>query len=83
MTITLDDDVAAHLRGVMRARGLTFNEAVDSTLRAGLVAEREPRRYRLPTYRMGVRADIALDSALHLDAAMEDMETVRQLRPGT
>jgi hypothetical protein len=32
---------------------------------------------------MGVRADIDLDRALHLDAAMEDMETVRQLRLGT
>lgn len=79
-TITLDEDVAAQLRRVMRERDLTFKDAVNSTLRAGLGTDREPRSYRLPTYRMGVRAGIDLDKALRLDAALEDDETMRQLR---
>jgi hypothetical protein len=79
-TITLDEDVAAQLRRVMRERDMTFKDAVNSTLRAGLGGSREGRAYRLPTYRMGVRPGIDLDRALRLDAALEDEETVRQLR---
>jgi Arc/MetJ family transcription regulator len=79
-TITLDEDVAAQLRRVMRERDLTFKDAVNATLRAGLGAPREQRGYRLPTYRMGVRPGIDLDRALRLDAALEDDETLRQLR---
>jgi hypothetical protein len=79
-TITLDEDVAAQLRRVMRERDLTFKDAVNSTLRAGLGTQPESRTYRLPTYRMGVRPGIDLDHALRLDAALEDEETARQLR---
>lgn len=79
-TITLEEDVAAQLRRVMRERDITFKEAVNSALRAGLGVAREPRPYRLPTYRMGVRPGIDLDHALRLDAALEDEETIRQLR---
>jgi hypothetical protein len=82
-TITLDEDVAAQLRRLMRERELTFKDAVNTTLRAGLGATREPRGYRLPTYHMGVRPGIDLDKALRLDAAMEDEETLRQLRMRT
>ena len=79
-TITLDEDVAAQLRRVMRERDITFKDAVNTALRAGLGASREPRPYRLPTFRMGVRPGIDLDRALRLDAALEDEETIRQLR---
>lgn len=79
-TITLDEDVAAQLRRVMREREITFKDAVNSALRAGLGVSREAREYRLPTYRMGARPGIDLDRALRLDAALEDEETVRQLR---
>lgn len=79
-TITLDEDVAAQLHQIMRERELTFKDAVNSTLRAGLGPRPEARAYRLPTYRMGVRPGIDLDHALRLDAALEDEETVRQLR---
>jgi hypothetical protein len=79
-TITLDEDVAAQLRRVMHERDLTFKDVVNATLRAGLGASQDVRAYRLPTYRMGVRPGIDLDRALRLDAALEDEETVRQLR---
>ena len=79
-TITLDEDVVAQLRRVMRERDLTFKDAVNATLRAGLGAAPEARPYRMPTYQMGVRPGLDLDRALRLDAALEDEETVRQLR---
>ena len=78
-TITLDDDVAARLQHLTRERRITFKEAVNSTLRAGLGATPQPSPYRLPTYPMGVRPGIDLDRALRLDAALEDEETVRKL----
>jgi hypothetical protein len=79
-TVTLDQDVAAQVERIMRERGITFKEAINTTLRAGLGASRDPRPYRLPTFRMGVRPGIDLDRALRLDATLEDEETARQLR---
>jgi len=79
-TITLDEDVAAQLRKLMRERDITFKSAVNSTLRTGLGATSETKAYHVPTYAMGVRPGIDLDRALSLDAALEDEETVRQLR---
>jgi hypothetical protein len=78
-TITLDDDVAARLQHIARERRISFKEAVNDTLRAGLGAAAQPRPYRLPTYPMGTRPGVDLDRALQLDAALEDEETVRQL----
>jgi hypothetical protein len=79
-TITLDEDVAAELHRVMRERDLTWKDVVNSTLRAGLGTRHGPRPYRLPTYRMRAKPGVDLDRALRLDAALEDEETVRQLR---
>lgn len=79
-TITLDEDVAAGLRRLMRERDVTFKHAVNEVLRAGLGTSRATRRYRVPTFDMGVRPGIDLDRALGLDAALEDEETLRQLR---
>jgi len=79
-TITLDEDVAAQLRRLMRERDITFKSAVNSTLRTGLGTTSEAQEYQVPTYAMGIRPGIDLDRALGLDAALEDEETVRQLR---
>lgn len=78
-TVTLDDDVAASLERLQRERSISFREAINSTLRAGLEGPREARPYRLPTYPMGVLPGVDLDRALQLDAALEDEEVVRQL----
>jgi len=48
-TITLDEDVAAGLRKLMRERDVTFKSAVNSTLRSGLGATSETRAYHVPT----------------------------------
>ncbi len=78
-TITLDEDVAARLRRLTRERGISFKDAVNTALRAGLGQERQARRYAVPTYDMGLRPGIDLDRALRLDAALEDAEIIRKL----
>ena len=80
-TVTLDPDVEALIRKLMRERGLSFKEALNGAIRSGLApgAGRAPRKYRLKTHRMGFRPEISLDKALHLAAAMEDEEVIRKL----
>ncbi len=79
-TVTIDPDLAAKLQRIARERGLTFREALNTMLRAGLGA-RAPvaRPYRLPAHRLGLRPGIELDRALSLASAMEDEETTRKL----
>lgn len=82
-TLTLDDDVAAMLHQVAKERGISFKEAVNTALRAGLVAEiPRPRRFTMPTSNMGVRPGINLDKALQLAAELEDEEIIRKLELG-
>jgi hypothetical protein len=81
-TITLESDVAVRLERLTRERGITFKEAVNSTLRAGLdqaLPQAAAMRYVLPTFPMGVRPGIDLDRARHLDAELEDDEIMRKL----
>lgn len=80
-TVTLDPDVEALLRKTVRQRGVSFKEALNQAVRAGLAGKgaRGGRRYRLKTYRMGFRPEIQLDKALSLAAAIEDEEIARKL----
>jgi hypothetical protein len=78
-TVTLDPDVAARVKQVARERGISFKAALNLLLRAALADGGRPRRYRLPTFGMGLRPGIDLDRALRLADAMEDEETVRKL----
>jgi len=43
--VTLDPDVAAELRVLMRERGITFMEAINQTLRRGLGQRRKDLAY--------------------------------------
>ncbi|MDH3285844.1 MAG: DUF2191 domain-containing protein [Acidobacteriota bacterium] len=56
-TLTLDDDVAVLLRELQHERSISFREAVNEALRAGLihlVTERVPREpYRLKPVSLG------------------------------
>jgi hypothetical protein len=79
-TVTLDPDIAAHLKKLAEERNVSFKEILNSTIRAGLAAGRHPARpYRLQTARLGLRPGLDLDRALRLAAAMEDDEIVRKL----
>jgi hypothetical protein len=79
-TVTLDQDVAAKLRGVMRERGVSFKEALNDSVRAGLTSGSQPnRRFRVHARPLGVRPGINLDKALTLAGEMEDAEILRKL----
>lgn len=79
-TVTIDPDLAVKLRRIARERGISFKEALNTTIRAGL-GERAgtARPYRLPARRLGLRPGIDLDKGLRLAAALEDEETSRKL----
>lgn len=84
-TLTLDDDVADMLRRVVKQRGVSFKEAVNSALRSGLSAGEQPRArpYRITPRSLGVRPGVDLDRANRLAADLEDEENVRKLELGT
>jgi hypothetical protein len=75
-TVTLDPDVEAIVKRLMRERGLSFKEAVNSAIRAGLQPHPEP--FRTPTYDMGEPL-VDLTKALRLAGELEDEEIVRRL----
>jgi len=79
-TITLEPDVDSKLRALARDRGISFKEAVNLSLRAGLDGHSgTPRRYRVKTRPMALRAGVNLDKALRLAGDLEDAEIVRKL----
>ncbi len=79
-TVTLDPDVAAKLKTVARERGISFKQALNQAVRAGLGTGRGRRRpFRQRTQPMGLRAGVSVDKALQLAAALEDDETIREL----
>lgn len=79
-TVTLDSDLAAKLRALARERGVSFKEALNSTLRRGLTSGGGPkRRYRLVSKGLGLRQGVDLEHALRLAGELEDAEIVRKL----
>jgi hypothetical protein len=79
-TVAIDPDLAAKLRRIARERGISFKEALNTTLRSGMSAPGGPARpYRLRARRLGLRSGTDLDHALHLAAGLEDAETLRKL----
>lgn len=79
-TVTLDADVAAKLKAVARERGISFKEALNQAVRAGLGTRRgSARPFRQRTQPMGLRAGVRLDKALQLAAELEDEEIARKL----
>ena len=75
-TVTLDPDTDAAVRRLMRERGLTFKEAVNAAIRAGIGGRR--RRFRTPTVDLGTPR-LPLDHALRLAAELEDEELARKI----
>ena len=79
--MTLDDDVAARLKRVARERGISFKEALNRAIRAGLGGEQggPPAPYETPSRPLGLRAGIDLTKALSAASAREDEELIRRL----
>ena len=79
-TVTLDADVAAKLKTVARERGISFKQALNQAVRAGLsTARRPPKPFQQYTQPMGLRPGLSIDKALQLAAALEDEEIIRKL----
>ncbi len=78
-TVTLDPDVLSAVRRLMREGNLSFKEAINSAIRAGLQVPREPKPFRQRTFRMGPRASVDLTKALGLAATLEDEAILHKL----
>jgi hypothetical protein len=78
-TVSIDPDLAAKLRQIARERDISFKEALNTALRAGLGAPSGARPYRVRARHLGLRPGIELDRALRLAAALEDEETIRRI----
>ena len=78
--MTLDPDVAAKLMAIARERGISFKQALNSAVRAGLGGQPRSRRaFRQYSQPMGLRPGFNLDKALQLAAALADAEIVHKL----
>jgi hypothetical protein len=77
-TITLEPDVDAAVRRLMRERGFSFKQAVNEAIRAGLPGRSRKGAFRTRTHDMGV-PQVPIDKALRLAAALEDEELLRRL----
>lgn len=81
-TITLDPDTIALIRRRMKEKGLSFKQAVNEAIRAGLGGSTEPRPpFRTRTAAMG-QPTVSLDRAVQLAGELEDEELVRKARLG-
>lgn len=79
-TVTLDPDVVARIKAVVRERGVSFKVALNDAIRSGLDASSgSVAPYRVPTRPMGLRSGVDLDHALRLAADDEDAEIIRKL----
>jgi hypothetical protein len=82
-TVTLDPDVAEQLKDLARRRNVSFSDALNSTLRAGLATEQDSRRpFKVESRPMGLRPGVDLTKALQLAADLEDEEIIRKLKLG-
>jgi hypothetical protein len=83
-TVTLDPDVAAKLKETARERGISFKEALNTSVRRGFErGEVKAKPYRLPpAQRMEARPEVNLVKALQLAGELEDAETIRKMRMG-
>lgn len=80
-TLSLEPDVDQLLRAAMRERGLSFKEAVNSAIRAGLRPTRGTERFRTASFDLGLPT-IPLTKALQVAAELEDDELIRKMSVG-
>jgi hypothetical protein len=80
-TVTLDPDTRLLVERAMRERGLSFKEALNEAIRAGLGdSASPPRSYTTPRGLGPARVD--LTKALSLAAELEDDALARRLAEG-
>lgn len=80
-TVTLDPDTDALLKRAMRERRLTFKQAVNEAIRAGLTKPCERDEFTFPTYHMG-EPKVDITKALQLAGQLEDEDIIRKFTQG-
>jgi hypothetical protein len=80
-TVTLDPDTRALVERAMRERGLSFKEAVNEAIRAGLADRRSASRSYTTPRKLGP-ARVDLTKALRLAGELEDDALTRRLDEG-
>ncbi len=80
-TITLDPDADLLIKRTMAERGLTFKQAVNEAIRAGLAPPRGRAKPAFRTHDMG-EALVDVTKALRLAGELEDEELARELAQG-
>jgi uncharacterized protein YgfB (UPF0149 family) len=78
----LDPDVEALVKRAMRERGLTFKDAVNEAIRAGMGMGVDATQLDFPTHDMG-EALVDVTKALRLAAELEDQELAARLARGS
>ena len=79
-TVTLEPDVQALLRTAMKERGISFREALNAAVRAGLTQAKTRRgRFVQKSFSLGQEQNFRWDKALATAAAIEDEELSRRL----
>jgi len=76
----LDPDIEKLIRDTMRERGVSFKQALNDAIRAGLRPKRNgARRFTQKTYSLGAEQYFRWDKALAVADALEDEELSRKL----
>jgi len=80
-TVTLDPEVEKLIRDAMRARGISFKDALNQAVRIGLSGKmlKRARNFTQKSYRMGAAQEFRWDKALAVADAIEDEELSRRL----
>lgn len=81
-TVTLDPDTEQILRRRMRERNVSFKEALNDAIRAGIVEQESRQAFTTETASMG-ESRVNLDRALQVAADLEDDELLRRMRSGS
>ena len=80
-TVTLDPDVEKMLQRSIRERGVSFKQALNEAIRAGMTRGRQPgtTRFVQKSYHLGPAPGFRWDKALAMADAIEDEEITRKL----
>lgn len=82
-TVTLDPDLGVRLKKLARERDISFKEALNATLRAGLATEQPASRpFVVHARHMGTRPGVDIDRALRLADQLEDEAIAYKLQLG-
>lgn len=78
-TVTLDPDTESLLRREMERRGVSFKQALNDAIRAGMPGVGSPEPTRTPAVDLGTPM-VSLDRALQLSGEIEDAELIQKIR---